>query len=181
MEWIQRVAKISVEKNSKGESVTPDICLVELGGVLCTHLFDPADSYCLAASFSASLPRSLSCSLADPLHHSLTRCVTGSLAVSLAHSLAHRLAGSPTRWHTHWLAHRLAVSGTVGDIESAVFLEALRQLQRTVGRDNFAQLHVSLVPVMEGEQKTKPVQHGVKELRSIGAASCCVAVALCYY
>jgi len=89
VEWIQRVAKISVEKNSKGESVTPDICLVELGG-------------------------------------------------------------------------------TVGDIESAVFLEALRQLQRTVGRDNFAQLHVSLVPVMEGEQKTKPVQHGVKELRSIG-------------
>ena len=72
------------------------------------------------------------------------------------------------------------MSGTVGDIESAVFLEALRQLQRTVGRDNFAQLHVSLVPVMEGEQKTKPVQHGVKELRSIGAASHCVAVALCY-
>jgi CTP synthase len=60
------------------------------------------------------------------------------------------------------------VGGTVGDIESMVFLEALRQLQRRVGRTNFAHVHVSLVPEIEGEQKSKPTQHGVKELRGIG-------------
>lgn len=60
------------------------------------------------------------------------------------------------------------VGGTVGDIESMVFLEALRQLQRRVGPTNFAQVHVSLVPEIEGEQKSKPTQHGVKELRGIG-------------
>ena len=62
------------------------------------------------------------------------------------------------------------VGGTVGDIESAVFLEALRQFQFRVGIENFALLHVSLVPVLGsvGEQKTKPTQHTVKELRSLG-------------
>lgn len=58
----------------------------------------------------------------------------------------------------------LKVGGTVGDIESMVFLEALRQFQFTVGRENILIVHVSLVPVLGsvGEQKTKPTQHSVK-------------------
>ena len=64
----------------------------------------------------------------------------------------------------------IEVGGTVGDIESMVFLEALRQFQFRVGADNFCLMFVSLVPVLGsvGEQKTKPTQHGVKELRSLG-------------
>ena len=62
------------------------------------------------------------------------------------------------------------VGGTVGDIESSVFLEALRQFQFQVKRENFCLVHVSLVPCLGvvGEQKTKPTQHGVKELRGLG-------------
>lgn len=58
------------------------------------------------------------------------------------------------------------VGGTVGDIESMIFLEALRQFQFKVGRENIVFVHVSLVPVMGtvGEQKTKPTQHSVKVL-----------------
>jgi len=64
----------------------------------------------------------------------------------------------------------IEVGGTVGDIESMVFLEALRQFQFRVGDENFFLSFVSLVPVLGavGEQKTKPTQHGVKELRSLG-------------
>jgi len=64
----------------------------------------------------------------------------------------------------------IEVGGTVGDIESMVFLEALRQFQFREGRDNILFIHVSLVPVLGsvGEQKTKPTQHSVKELRAIG-------------
>lgn len=64
----------------------------------------------------------------------------------------------------------IEVGGTVGDIESMVFLEALRQFQFRVGDENFMLMFVSLVPVLGtvGEQKTKPTQHGVKELRSLG-------------
>ena len=64
----------------------------------------------------------------------------------------------------------IEVGGTVGDIESMVFLEALRQFQFRVGPENFLLAHVSLVPVLGsvGEQKTKPTQHGIKELRSVG-------------
>jgi CTP synthase len=61
----------------------------------------------------------------------------------------------------------IEVGGTVGDIESSVFLEALRQFQFRVGHDNFCLCFVSLVPVL-GEQKTKPTQHGVRDLRSLG-------------
>ena len=52
----------------------------------------------------------------------------------------------------------------MGDIESMIFLEALRQFQFTVGRENIVFVHVSLVPVLGsvGEQKTKPTQHSVK-------------------
>ena len=62
------------------------------------------------------------------------------------------------------------VGGTVGDIESAPYVEALRQFQFRVGRENISFVHVSLVPVMGpvGEQKTKPTQHSVKELRGLG-------------
>eukprot|EP00934_Nitzschia_sp_Nitz4_P003884 Nitzschia sp. Nitz4//scaffold19_size178191//91336//92997//NITZ4_001980-RA/size178191-processed-gene-0.20-mRNA-1//1//CDS//3329540690//3874//frame0 len=62
----------------------------------------------------------------------------------------------------------IEVGGTVGDIESSVFLEALRQFQFRVGSDNFVLCFVSLVPVISDEQKTKPTQHGVKDLRSLG-------------
>ena len=62
------------------------------------------------------------------------------------------------------------VGGTVGDIESLPFLEAIRQMRHDVGRDNVFYLHVSLVPYIgpSGELKTKPTQHSVAELRSIG-------------
>lgn len=56
----------------------------------------------------------------------------------------------------------IEVGGTVGDIESMVFLEALRQFQFSVGRENILFLHVSLLPVTGNEQKTKPTQHSVK-------------------
>ncbi len=62
------------------------------------------------------------------------------------------------------------VGGTVGDIESLPFLEAIRQFRRTAGEQNVMYIHVSLVPYLRaaGELKTKPTQHSVKELRSIG-------------
>jgi CTP synthase len=62
------------------------------------------------------------------------------------------------------------LGGTVGDIESAPFLEAVRQLHFTVGHENLVFAHVTLVPIMDvvGEQKTKPTQHSVKELRAVG-------------
>lgn len=62
----------------------------------------------------------------------------------------------------------IELGGTVGDIESAPFVEALRQFQFRVGSDNFALIHVSLVPVIHGEQKTKPTQAAIKDLRSLG-------------
>ncbi len=62
------------------------------------------------------------------------------------------------------------IGGTVGDIESQPFLESIRQIQYEVGRENVCFIHVTLVPYLgkSGELKTKPTQHSVKELRSIG-------------
>ncbi len=62
------------------------------------------------------------------------------------------------------------VGGTVGDIESLPFLEAIRQVRHEVGRDNVFFLHVSLLPYIgpSGELKTKPTQHSVAALRNIG-------------
>ena len=62
------------------------------------------------------------------------------------------------------------IGGTVGDIESLPFLEAIRQIRSDVGRENVMYLHVTLVPFLEaaGEAKTKPTQHSVKELRGLG-------------
>ncbi len=62
------------------------------------------------------------------------------------------------------------VGGTVGDIEILPFLESIRQMRKDVGRDNVCYVHVTLVPFLgpSGEQKTKPTQHSVTELRSRG-------------
>ncbi|OUL25247.1 CTP synthase [Nostoc sp. 106C] len=62
------------------------------------------------------------------------------------------------------------IGGTVGDIESLPFLEAIRQFRKEVGRQNVVYMHVTLLPwiASAGEMKTKPTQHSVKELRSIG-------------
>jgi CTP synthase len=62
------------------------------------------------------------------------------------------------------------IGGTVGDIESLPFLEAIRQIKSDIGRDNVMYIHVTLIPYIKaaGEVKTKPTQHSVKELRSIG-------------
>jgi CTP synthase len=62
------------------------------------------------------------------------------------------------------------VGGTVGDIESLPFLEAIRQMRKDVGRSNVLYVHVTLLPALAatGELKTKPTQHSVKELRGIG-------------
>ncbi|MEB6550611.1 CTP synthase [Heyndrickxia sporothermodurans] len=62
------------------------------------------------------------------------------------------------------------IGGTVGDIESLPFLEAIRQIKGDVGRDNVMYIHCTLVPYIKvaGEMKTKPTQHSVKELRSLG-------------
>src|SRR6266540_3968146 len=62
------------------------------------------------------------------------------------------------------------IGGTVGDIESLPFLEAIRQLRQDVGRENTLYIHLTLVPFIgaAGELKTKPTQHSVRDLRAIG-------------
>jgi len=62
------------------------------------------------------------------------------------------------------------IGGTVGDIESLPFLEAIRQIKGEIGKDSCLYIHVTLVPYIEAakELKTKPTQHSVKELRSLG-------------
>ena len=62
------------------------------------------------------------------------------------------------------------IGGTVGDIESMPFLEAIRQFRLDVGRENTLYIHLTLVPYIgtAGELKTKPTQHSVRDLRSIG-------------
>ena len=64
----------------------------------------------------------------------------------------------------------IEIGGTVGDIEGQPFLEAIRQLKNDLGKENVLYIHLTLVPYMKaaGELKTKPTQHSVKELRSIG-------------
>mgnify|MGYP000415608018 CR=1 FL=1 len=62
------------------------------------------------------------------------------------------------------------IGGTVGDIESLPFLEAIRQMKSDIGRENVMYIHVTLIPYLRaaGEVKTKPTQHSVKELRALG-------------
>jgi CTP synthase len=62
----------------------------------------------------------------------------------------------------------IELGGTVGDIESAPFIEAMRQLKRRAGKGNFLQIHVSLVPVIQGEQKTKPTQQAIRDVGRTG-------------
>ncbi len=62
----------------------------------------------------------------------------------------------------------IELGGTVGDIESGPFIEAMRQFRRKAGKNNFLQIHVSLVPVINGEQKTKPTQQAIRDVRSAG-------------
>lgn len=62
----------------------------------------------------------------------------------------------------------IELGGTVGDIESAPFIEAMRQLKRRAGKGNFLQIHVSLVPVIQGEQKTKPTQQAIRDVGRAG-------------
>ena len=62
----------------------------------------------------------------------------------------------------------IELGGTIGDIEGMPFIEAFRQFQFRVKRENFCSVHVSLIPVQNGEHKTKPTQNSVKELRGLG-------------
>jgi CTP synthase len=62
----------------------------------------------------------------------------------------------------------IELGGTIGDIESMPFVEAMTYLRRRAGRDNFLQIHVSYIPVIHGEQKTKPTQQGIRGVRSAG-------------
>ena len=73
------------------------------------------------------------------------------------------------------------IGGTVGDIESMLFLEAVRQFQFKIGKENVMFIHVSLVPTLGSidEQKTKPTQHTVKELRSLGINPDMIVVRSC--
>lgn len=63
------------------------------------------------------------------------------------------------------------IGGTIGDIESQPFLEAVRQISLEVGRENSLFIHVTLVPFLQGsdEHKSKPTQHSVKELQGMGS------------
>ena len=107
---------------------------------------------------------------------SRTRSKTGSSA--LRRSLSTRRTRNPMSaslryllcrpYHALLFYHLLKLGGTVGDIESAPFIEAMRQFQFRVGSENFALVHVSLVPEMHGEQKTKPTQTTVHALRGLG-------------
>ena len=62
----------------------------------------------------------------------------------------------------------IELGGTVGDIESMPFIEAMTQLRVRAGRNNFMQIHVSYIPMVAGEQKTKPTQMAIKAVRSAG-------------
>lgn len=71
---------------------------------------------------------------------------------------------------SRYVSKCVQLGGTVGDIESMPFIEAFRQFQFKVKRENFCNIHVSLVPQPSatGEQKTKPTQNSVRELRGLG-------------
>lgn len=73
----------------------------------------------------------------------------------------------------------IELGGTVGDIESMPFVEALTQLRHEAGSTNFMTIHVSYVPTIHGEQKTKPTQHAVKSVRSYGLVPDLVRIKFC--
>lgn len=74
----------------------------------------------------------------------------------------------------------IELGGTVGDIESMPFVEALTQLRHESGSMNFMTVHVSYVPTIHGEQKTKPTQHAVKSVRSYGLVPDLVRISSAY-
>ena len=86
----------------------------------------------------------------------------------LTNEIKNRLTGLATRSNADVVV--VEVGGTVGDIEGLPFLEAIRQMRNTVGRNNVFYIHLTLLPYISAseELKTKPTQHSVKELRSIG-------------
>jgi CTP synthase len=86
----------------------------------------------------------------------------------ITNEIKHRIRASAVSTPTDVVISE--IGGTVGDIESLPFLEAIRQFRREVGAENVLYLHVTLVPFLEaaGELKTKPTQHSVNELRRIG-------------
>lgn len=73
----------------------------------------------------------------------------------------------------------IELGGTVGDIESMPFVEAMTQLRARAGRGNFAQIHVSYIPVINGEQKTKPTQMAIRGVRSAGLIPDLVRICSC--
>lgn len=73
----------------------------------------------------------------------------------------------------------IELGGTVGDIESMPFIEAMSELRRRAGKNNFMQIHVSYVPVIHGEQKTKPTQQAIKAVRSNGLIPDLVSATMC--
>lgn len=75
----------------------------------------------------------------------------------------------------------IELGGTVGDIESMPFVEALTQLRHEAGNINFMTIHVSYVPTVHGDQKTKPTQHAVKSVRSYGLVPDLVRRSLPYF
>ena len=75
----------------------------------------------------------------------------------------------------------IELGGTVGDIESGPFIEAMIQMRRRAGKDNFLQIHVSLVPVVSGEQKTKPTQQAIKDVRSAGLSPDLVSILVSHW
>lgn len=81
-----------------------------------------------------------------------------------------KVSGEPVDKTTQADVCLIELGGTVGDIEGMPFIEAFRQFQFRVGRDNFCVVHVSLIPEPDstGEQKTKPTQSSVRELRGLG-------------
>ena len=86
----------------------------------------------------------------------------------LTNEIKDRLIGLAERSNSDVVV--VEVGGTVGDIEGLPFLEAIRQMRNTVGRNNVFYMHLTLLPYISAseELKTKPTQHSVKELRSIG-------------
>jgi CTP synthase len=65
-------------------------------------------------------------------------------------------------------ADRTYSGGTIGDIENAPFIEAFQQMRARVGKGNFLNIHVSMIPIVNDEQKTKPTQQAIRNVRSAG-------------
>jgi hypothetical protein len=162
-DWIERVAHVPVDNSSR----VPDVCVIEVGWL--AH--PPALAH---HSRHAAATRADGKQLVPPvLTGTGVECFGDSGPIQGYPKPAP--AESPGRYHRRppnspgcplsvLVGGWTQLGGTVGDIESMPFVEALRQFQFRVGKDNFCLIHVSLVPVLGvvGEQKTKPTQHSVQ-------------------